>query len=310
MVRRRTQQPYEIEGVDALFGEPVASEPAGQRIAIGDITPSEKQPRRYFDDEAMNDLTESVKQHGILQPLLVRPKTGGGYELVAGERRYRAARAAKLEDVPVVIRELNDEEAFQLAILENLQREDLNPVEETESILQLVALRLKTNKDGVITLLNQAAHPDRSVGNNVIHSKEWQTVIQVFSAVGKFTPDSFRTNRLPLLNLPEDVLEVLRQGQLAYTKARAIARIKDIEQRQSLLQTAIDEDLSLTQIKERIAVIHAENKNSEKAAPTLKQQVDDAYRRIKQSKVWDDPKKKRKLEKLLVELNALADENI
>jgi len=306
-VRKHHSQPYQIKGVDALFGEPPVAEAAAEIILLDRICLPQQQPRRYFDPKAMQELVESVKQHGILQPMLVRPLLDNKYELVAGERRYRAAVSAGLEEVPVVIRELKDHDALQLALLENLQREDLNPIEETEGILQLIALKLNTTCESAIALLNQAAHPERNSVDNVIHSLEWQLVQEVFTTVGKFTPESFRTNRLPLLNLPNEVLDALRQGKIAYTKARAIAKVNDLAQRQALLELAIASDLSLAQIKERIAQITDGNasKSDRSQSSSLKSRMDTAYRLAKKSKVWDNPKKQKHIEKLLVELEQL-----
>jgi len=306
-VRKHRSQPYQIKGVDALFGEPPVAEAAAEIVPISQICLPQQQPRRYFDSKAMQELVESVKQHGILQPILVRPLLQGKYELVAGERRYRAAVAVGLEEVPVVIRKLKDSEALQLALLENLQREDLNPIEETEGILQLIALKLNTTSESAIALLNQAAHPERNPVDNVIHTWEWQLVQEVFTTVGKFTPESFRTNRLPLLNLPDEVLDALRRGRIAYTKARAIAKVNDLSKRQALLEEVIAEDLSLTQIKERIAQITASstNSSSNSQSSSLKRRMDAAYRLAKKSKIWDNPKKQKQIEKLLAELEKL-----
>jgi ParB family chromosome partitioning protein len=306
--RKRSPQPYQIKGVDALLGEPSSTEEAAQLLPLSQIRLPQTQPRRYFDPQAMQSLVESIKQHGILSPLLVRPKGQDLYELVAGERRYRAAVSAGLDEVPVVIRELTDEDALQVALLENLQREDLNPLEETEGILQLLALKLNQSSESAIALLNAAAHPERNSVDNVIHSSEWQTVVDVFTSVGKFTPESFRTNRLPLLNLPDDIKEALRSGRLSYTKARAIARVKDQQERQELLDAAIAEDLSLNQIKDRIKSLQSAKATLDEGQPlSLKSRMDKAIAKIKKSKIWDDPKKKRQLEKLLAQLEALGE---
>ncbi len=230
------------------------------------------------------------------------------YQLVAGERRYRAALEAGLDEVSVVIRELTDDDALQLALLENLQREDLNPLEETEGILQLLALKLNQTTESALALLNAAAHPERNSVDNVIHSPEWQAVVEVFTSVGKFNPESFRTNRLPLLNLPDEIKEALRQGRLSYTKARALARLKEQPERQELLEAAIAEDLSLNEIKERIKSFQAAKRvQDEEQPPSLKSRMDKAIAKIKKSKIWDDPKKKRQLEKLLAQLEALGE---
>jgi ParB family chromosome partitioning protein len=306
--RKRSPQPYQIKGVDALLGEPFSTEEATQRIPLSQIRLPQAQPRRYFDSQAMQSLVESIKQHGILSPLLVRPKGEDLYELVAGERRCRAAKDAGLDEVPVVVRELTDEDALQVALLENLQREDLNPLEETEGILQLLALKLNQTSESAIALLNTAAHPERKSVDNVIHSPEWQTVIDVFTSVGKFTPESFRTNRLPLLNLPDDIKEALRSGRLSYTKARAIARVKGQLERQELLDAAISEDLSLNEIKDRIKSLQPTNVTlDEGQSASLKSRMDKAIAKIKKSKIWDNPKKKRQLEKLLAQLEALGE---
>jgi len=308
MSRRNSgTEPYQIKGIDALFGEPPRTEAAAELVLLAQVCLPQKQPRRYFDPQAMQELVESVKQHGILQPLLVRPKDRDQYELVAGERRYRAAVAAALESVPVAIREMTDEEAWQFAILENLQREDLNPVEETEGILQLLAFKLNCTFESAIALLNQAAHPERHSVDNVIHSPQWKLVLEVFATVGKFTPESFRTNRLPLLRLPDEVLTALRRGLLAYTKARAIAKVKEQAQRQALLEVAISENLSLEQIKKRIASITATSKAANDSKPSaLESRIDAAYSLVKKSNIWAHPKKQKRLEKLLAELEALA----
>jgi len=308
MSRRKIEsEPYQIKGVDVLFGKLPITEAAAELVPLSQVCLPQQQPRRYFDPQSMQELVASVKQYGILQPLLVRPKDDGKYELVAGERRYRAAMSAALESVPVVVRELTDEEAWQFALLENLQREDLNPVEETEGILQLLALKLNRTSEAVVVLLNQAAHPERCPVDNVIHSDEWQLVLEVFKTVGKFTPESFRTNRLPLLNLPDEVMDALRQGRIAFTKARAIARVKDTAQRQALLEAAISEDLSLNQIKERIIGITVASKVRNDSKPlVLRSRMDAAYNLVKKSNIWDDPKKQKQLEKLLAELEVLV----
>lgn len=140
----------------AVRQEAAAAEDGVRMLSLEALRLPESQPRRYFDPRAMDELVGSIQRHGILQPLLVRPLGGDHteqYEIVAGERRYRAAGEAGLSEVPVVIRKMGDEEAVQYALLENLQREDLNPVEETEGILRLLALGLKKDVEEVVSLL-------------------------------------------------------------------------------------------------------------------------------------------------------------
>lgn len=293
-----------------LFGD-AESPSAPNTIAITRIRLPEQQPRRYFDPQKMEQLVLSVKEHGILEPLLVRTLDESDfYELVAGERRYRAAKEAGLTDVPAVIRDLTDEQAVQLALIENLQREDLNPIEETEGVLQLLALKLEMSVDEIPKLLYRMQHQAKGkVAHNVMGSSENEAVQAVFASLGTMTWESFVNNRLPLLNLPEDVLETLQQGKIAYTKAQAIARVKNEEQRRDILKEAIAQDLSLAQIKERVDGFKF---NAAPAAeqPPLKTQIDDALKLAKRSKIWDDPKKQKKLEKVLADLRSLISDTV
>lgn len=281
-----------------------------QSLPVESITLPASQPRRYFDPEKLRQLTESVRQHGILEPILVRlSKEEGLYELVAGERRFRAAQEVGLSSVPVTVRELSDEEALQLALVENLQREDLNPVEETEGILQLLALRLNIPPIDVPPLLYKMRNAAiGTVNQNVLINSEAQLVQAVFAELGTITWESFVTARLPLLRLPLEILEALQSGKIAYTKAQAIARVKDDTQRKELLGEAITQDLSLSQIKDKVAVLKFPKANSE-TEPSLRSQIDGVLRQAKRSEVWNDPKKQRRLEKLLVDLKTLMDDS-
>ncbi len=309
--KRRSKQPYQIQGVDALFGESEDKTQAESQLALAKIKLPDTQPRRYFETKAMKDLVESIKAHGLLQPILVRPLESSSqaedefYELVAGERRYRAAIEAGLSEIAVVIRELTKEEAFHLALMENLQREDLNPVEETEAIISLLTWQLKLTNKEVIDLFSAAAHPERKSVDNVIHSQNWQRLLEVFRVVGKFTPESFRTNRLPLLKLPQDILEVLRQGKIEYTKAKALAKIKDEEARKELMAEAIANSLSLREIKERIKDSQPQPQKEE-----LFTRMGNAYQQVKKSKkfLMENPRKRKKLESLLAQIEKLFDQ--
>ncbi|MBD2431983.1 MULTISPECIES: ParB/RepB/Spo0J family partition protein [Fischerella] len=278
-------------------------------VALSAITLPAQQPRRYFDPLKMEHLIQSVKAHGILENLLIRPIQGqpGQYELVAGERRYRAAQAVGLVEVPVTIRELTDSEAITTALVENLQREDLNPVEETEGILQLVALRLESTQDEVTALLYRMINDISRMTNNVISQPEAESIKAIFTELGLMGWESFVSNRLPLLKLPTDILEALRSGQIAYTKARALARLQDEDTRKQLLEDAIAYNLSLSEIKRKIKEIEQQPKSAE--TPSIKDLADETFRRLKKSQVWDDPKKKAKVEKLLAQLNALIEDD-
>ncbi|WP_416235799.1 ParB/RepB/Spo0J family partition protein [Nostoc sp. UHCC 0252] len=343
-------------------------------IKLEDIVLPPHQPRRYFDPQALKELVSSVKQHGILQPLLVRPIGGGKYELVAGERRYRAGQSAELEVVPVVVRELSDDQAFQLALIENLQREDLNPVEETEGILHLLAIRLHCDVEAVKSLLyrmknahskgeqpsksslnesrkNVSPNPDNpqsednvsdhlaeknesrknvfpnpdnpQTGNKVsdqladetessknvspnLDEEQSNTVQQVFESLGLMNWLSFITTRLPLLNLPEEILIALREGKLEYTKAQALARVRNNEIRKKLLSEAIANYWSLSQIKEKITDwTDVELTPDSKASNQIPDRLQNITQRIKKRQLWKEPRKQKQLVNLLNKLEAL-----
>lgn len=293
----------------ALFAEvEVGVSPAEATVPLVKIDLPARQPRRYFSPEAMQSLITSIKQDGILQPLLVRP-FGDKYELVAGERRYRAAQAIGLEYVPVTIRELTDSQAKLLALTENLQREDLNPVEETEGILELLSLKLAINSDEVISLLNRLDHLARGnvkgeseeSAHNVMGKKE---IEETFSQLG-LTWQSFLKNRLPLLNLPNELLEALRSGQIEYTKAKMIATLKNQQQRKTLLEFVINQHLSLSQIKEQVEALKS---TVLEISQTPQKTLDNSYRRVRQAQLWKNPKKWRKLQTLLEKIEALIQE--
>lgn len=276
------------------------SEPVAQLVDIASIQ-VEAQPRRYFDPDKQEQLVESIKKHGILEPLIVRPVEKGKYKLVAGERRYRAAKEIGLKQVPISIRELNDQEALELALLENLQRDDLNPIDETEGILMLLSQSLNCANEDVVSLLNKAANAQRrgeALTDNV--TRQIEKVDALFKTVGRLNRESFRTNRLPLLNLPEDVLEVLREGKLEYTKAKAISKVSE-EHRQSLLDQSIQEGLSLSTIKKLIKELEKSPSNPRDLKEEFK-----AITRIK-STAWNDASKKKKLEKLMAEMRHLLE---
>ncbi|QDZ41584.1 ParB/RepB/Spo0J family partition protein (plasmid) [Euhalothece natronophila Z-M001] len=273
-------------------------------LLVSAIVPSQLQPRRYFDDEKLEQLTGSIKKHGILEPLLVRPLQKGNhqYELVAGERRFRAAQALRLETVPVIIRDLTDEEALALSLVENLAREDLNAVEETEGVIALLGIELNLDHSEVVSLLYQLDnHKKGKVTHNVMGKETVEQVEAIFEGLG-YSFSSFIANRLPLLNLPQEILDVLRSGKLAYTKATAIARVKDEASRQQLLAEAVEENLSLNEIKERVKAI--KSSKTEKVTPV--QKIDRTVKQLKSSQLWkSDPEKWKRVESLLAEMESL-----
>ena len=304
--RRKTTPAKESQvKSEAISAEVSENSPSSMTVKLKAIVVPEQQIRRYFDPDKMAQLTASVKEHGVLENLLVRPhpKRKGFYQLVAGERRYRAAKEAKLTEVPVMVKDLTDEEALAISLVENLQRDDLNPVEETEGILLFLSHRLKTSEAEVSSLLYKLNNETKkNLNHNVMVKSEIETIEQIFREIGLMSWQSFVSNRLPLLKLPEDLLESLRKGKIAYTKAKAIAKIYDAEARKKLLDEAIESSLSLTQINERVAAMTPKKKYE------LRDRFDATYKQVRKTKsVWQDPQKQKKLKSLLKQLEKLME---
>lgn len=272
-------------------------------LPVDEITIPSRQPRRYFDQDKMAELAESVRKYGIIEPIIVRLITNNRYELVAGERRYRAAKQIGLKDIPCVIRDLSSEEAYEIALIENLQRENLNPIEETESILQILSLKLKISEKEVILCLYKmrVAKPEDQDSELV---KIATKIYELFNSLQAIKWESFVANRLPLLNLPSEILAALRQGQIEYTKARAIATVKDEQTRQQLLEETIKNNLSLLEIRDRL---HALKPVSVSDSPRFLFKT--ITGKISKSKsLWSDPKKLKKLSALLNQLSTLVED--
>ncbi|BAY23207.1 chromosome partitioning protein, ParB family [Calothrix sp. NIES-2100] len=234
-------------------------------VPIDQIQLPRKQPRRYFDTNKLDLLIESVKLHGILEPIIVRLLDDGKYELVAGERRIRAAREAGLVEIPIVLHELDDTQALQVALMENLQREDLNPVEETKAVLDLLALSLEKDTKEVVSILHQsfnAKQRGQELNPNV--QIQLNKIESLLSQIGKFNAGTFRSTRLPLLNLPHDILSVLQRGEIEYTKAQAIAQIKSQQLRTELIELAIAKNLSLSEIRNKVKELKSQSESQPK----------------------------------------------
>jgi len=295
-----------LKTLEAYLSSP--TEPSTATAPLDKIRHPLKQPRRYFAPEKLAQLVQSVKEHGILEPLLVRPLDEGEYELVAGERRLRAAREAGLTEVPIVSRALDDKQALQIALMENLQREDLNPVEETEAVLELLAIVLELDKSDVVSVLHQsynAKQREIELNQNVLIQLE--KIESLLSEIGRFNAGTFRSSRLPLLNLPSDVLGALRNGEIEYTKAMAIARVKDEQRRSDLLSLAMAENLSLNEIKAHIKELLPQPESTPERI--LLERLSEISKRLHKSKAWGERKKRERIAKLLDELDKLTKES-
>lgn len=194
-------------GLDSLMNENATDDNLTAELRLSEIEPNKDQPRIHFDEEALQELAESIATHGLLQPIVVRPMIGGTYQIVAGERRWRASRIAGLNTVPVIIKSLDDKQTMELALIENLQRMDLNPVEESRGYARLL--------------------------------KEFElTQEEVAERVGKSR--SAVTNALRLLNLPDDMLNALAEGRISAGHARTLLAFSDTVLQQEAFIAAVE----------------------------------------------------------------------
>lgn len=218
------------KGMSALIYDNAMEPTSGEsvRLSINEIEPNRDQPRKIFEEQALAELSASIKEHGVLQPLLVRPMADGSYRLVAGERRYRAARMAGVTEVPVTIREMTDEEESIFALIENLHREDLNAIEEAQ---------------GIKTLIDTFGFTQEEAAQKVGKSR---------TAV---------TNSLRLLNLPEDISNLVRDGKISMGHARALLSFEDAAEASRVAQLVVKDGISVRDV-ERLAKSAQKTKKS------------------------------------------------
>ena len=205
------------KGLDVLFAQNTLEDGATTvTLPLDEIVPNREQPRKQFDDEALADLSASIAQHGVLQPLLVRPMPDGSYRLVAGERRWRASRMAGLSEVPVVVRDMDEQEAAELALIENLQREDLNPMEE-------------------------------AIGYRTLMESYGMTQEQTAQVVNKSRPAV--ANALRLLQLPQEVADLVAAGRLSAGHARTVLAFDSVEAQIAAADAAVNKGLSVRELE-------------------------------------------------------------
>ena len=207
--------PEGTEEEKVIIKEVVVKEPAETKVRISQIEPNKSQPRKMFDEDALIELSESIKQYGVLQPLLVQKKDNY-YEIIAGERRWRAAKLAGVKEIPVIIKDYSDQEVVEIALIENIQREDLNPIEEAQAYQRLIKdYRLKQDE----------------VAEKVSKSR---------AAI---------TNSLRLLKLDTRVQEMVMEGKLSNGHARTIIGIEDGDKQYMIAQKIFDEKLSVREVE-------------------------------------------------------------
>ena len=230
------------KGLDALFLDNTADAGQGSVITVrlSQVEPNSSQPRRQFDEAALQELADSIAEHGVLQPIVVRPLESGGYQIIAGERRWRASRLAGLTEVPVIVREADDKVTMELALIENLQREDLNVLEEAEGYRALMDLYGLTQEEAAKRL-------------------------------GKSRP--VVANTLRILTLPQPVLALLREGKLTAGHARALVGMEEAEAIE-MARLTVEEGLTVRDI-EKLARAHRQE--AKKAPPSQTEKKESAW---------------------------------
>lgn len=229
-------------GLDALFQDnsPIESEKSIITLSVNEVEPNREQPRKEFDEKALAELSKSIEKNGVIQPILVRPVTGGAYQIVAGERRWRAARMAGLTEVPVVIREMSDEDAAVFALIENLQREDLNPVEEAE---------------GIRSLIEEFGMTQEEAADRVGKSR---------TAV---------TNTLRLLKLPANIRSMVVNGKITAGHARALIPLEEEGEMLRIANAVTDNNLTVREVEKIVKTSLA----GEKSKPSKREKKRDKY---------------------------------
>ena len=222
------------KGLDALFLENESEDPeAALTLKISEIEPNRSQPRKKFNEESLRELADSIAQHGVLQPLLVRPLPDGGYQLVAGERRWRASRMAGLFEVPVIIREMSESEMMQISMIENLQRENLSPVEE-------------------------------ALGYKALQDEYGLTQDEIARTVGKSRPAV--ANSMRLLGLSQQILDMLSEGRITTGHARALLSIEDADEQLRIAEQIEKNDLTVRDVEKAAKAINGSRAPKKKNA--------------------------------------------
>ena len=239
-------------GLDAIFldNAEAARERSAEGVSIVRISlvdPKSDQPRRYFDKEALEELAASIKEHGLLQPILVREYGDGRYQIIAGERRFRASKLAGLEEIPVILLDKSDREVAEIALIENIQREDLNPVEEA------MAYRSLSEEYGL-------------------------TQDELSARVGKSR--SAVANAMRLLSLPEEVLSMVAQGDLSQGNARTLLGLKSRENMIILAEKCAAEDLSVRALEDAVKKLNRQESAKPKAEADGEEEIVDSDREI------------------------------
>ncbi|SFV39923.1 ParB/RepB/Spo0J family partition protein [Ligilactobacillus acidipiscis] len=246
MVNKKKNSKGLGRGIEALFedfSEEASENETVSEILLDEIRPNPYQPRKNFDEKGLSELADSIKKSGVFQPIIVRKSTVKGYEIIAGERRFRASKLAEKRTIPAIIREVDEERMMEIAVLENLQREDLNPIEEAEAY-------------------------------NTLMEKLNLTQTQVSDRLGKSRP--YIANYLRLLSLPAEVKTMIRQQKLSMGQARTLVSLKDKKRILGLAKKAIAQKMTVRQLETAVAALNGDLRKQvrtkqKKASPFIKE---------------------------------------
>ncbi len=237
-----------MEALFSNYEESPSENEIVEEISLDEIRPNPYQPRKQFDEKALKELSDSIKQSGVFQPVILRQSTIKGYELIAGERRVRASRMAGKTTIPAIVRQLDEEQMIEIAVVENLQREDLSPLEEAEAY-------------------------------QILMEKLDLTQAEVAERIGKSRP--YIANYLRLLQLPDEIKAMVNQEELSMGQARTILGLKDKEQQKQLAEQVVKGQLTVRQLEEMVQEMNQKNEPSEKnAEPTRKTQKPPYIRQV------------------------------
>lgn len=273
------------------------------------FVPGNKAVRYYYDEQELKTWAfTDLKPNGIHSPLWVRPLPSGEieqYELVAGLRRYHGARLADIDPLPVRVFTWSDLEAFKASLVENKNRQDFSALEDLDGTLKLLAISIEGTVEKAISLLYQLDNLKRRSGTqSVLGHPQFEIVQAVFALTGGITWESFVKTRLPLLKKPKEVLEVIRQGKIEYTKGVEIAKIEDASSRREFLDYAIANHLSLAEIKQHIISLKP------RSTTVFQERLDKSYKQFKKAltAIEKDPKRLQQAEKLLQQLEKFVEQ--
>ena len=281
-------KPFDFDNVfDSLVGESITQENNidTRLIEIEKIIPASHQPRSFFSQDKLQELANSFKSQGFRGAINVRERKGS-YEIVAGERRYRAAQLAGFKTVRCIVDDYSDEDAYEFALRENLNREDLSKLEEVEGILHLISLKYKITRKEIVRLVQSEGNKVNREGN-VSLSLQMQQIVEVLTKFG-IQLETFRSKYLKLLNLPEPLRVAHLKGSLSYNHAIEINKIKDPDLRKTVLDEALNNKLSVRKVKERVRTTLRSSKQSlgKPISDNPPQAVLKRWKQLKSADVW------------------------